>query len=55
MRKDQRVVRGQRLEFVGRADERQARDGGDLLGEQLGELALALSPVPTAVPPCASG
>ena len=34
----QRAVRGQRFELVGRADERQAGDGGDLLGKQLGEV-----------------
>ena len=51
---DHRVVRGERLEFVLRGDERQAGDLCDLLRELLGEARRAFRPVPTAVPPCAS-
>jgi hypothetical protein len=42
MSKDQRAVRGERFEFVGCGDERQAGVGGDPLGEQLGELTLGI-------------
>ena len=36
------VVRGERLELVRRADEGQAGDRGDALGEQLGEFRLGV-------------
>jgi hypothetical protein len=47
-------VGGQRLELVRRGGEGQAGDGGDALGDLLGEADGAFRPVPTAVPPWAS-
>ena len=42
MREHDRVVRGERLELVRRADERQAGERGDPLGDQPGELRLGV-------------
>ena len=52
---DHGVVRGQRLELVRRGDEGQAGDLGELRGDRSANPGCVLSPVPTAVPPCASG
>ena len=52
---DQRVVRGELGELVGRRGERQLREVGDFACAKASAKPLgALSPVPTAVPPCAS-
>ena len=44
VREHQRVVRGQRLELVGRGDEGQPGQRGDPLGDALGELRLGIEP-----------
>jgi hypothetical protein len=48
-------LRGQRLELVGGADERQPVILATFSANSFGEAGFALRPVPTAVPPCASG
>ena len=48
------VMGGERLELVGRGDEGQAGDRGDVGGDLVVPALAVFSPVPTAVPPCAS-
>ena len=50
----QRIVRGERLELVRRGAEGDTGQAGDLRDDGGIEPGGALSPVPTAVPPCAS-
>ena len=55
MGEHQRAVRGQRLEFIGALTNGRPVMARDPLAKSWRKARLALSPVPTAVPPCASG